>query len=526
MKKITGLRFIFPLCVHCFPICFQVSRRLWFVSAFAAGILFSYPSLALEITSPANNTTVNPGQVITFTAQLDGDDSFASICQQVTWSSSDGGAVITETDTTLDNAADTVSADITFSSVSSPTFTVTVLPVNTSCLVDSPAPLSAASSAVIVVDSTPDATDPSGSEVTETLPDPGTPVMRYLKMNDRKIKRRMSDLRDGNSDRFRDLNAIVLGETVSVGTMIEGESESDDDSGAPKEGFIVPQEVNTFVSGSFAFGEKDQTSSETGYEFTTEGLTFGMDRFVGDDRAIGVAFSYGEDDTEIGNDGGDVQSKTYTLALYGTFFRDNYYFDASLIYGRSDFEQLRNISYTVEDNTVNQSLEADFGSNDFVVSFNGGYEFYRGALSFRPALAVQYLNVRIDEYREEFITDNSGWVVEVGERNHEEYSLTAQAHVDYAMSLRWGVVVPTLQLDWIHKFSVDERSISAQFIGSSDPVDISVSLDEEDKDYFILGMGASAQFLGNKSGFIFYQQHLGLANVDRYDITIGFQWSF
>ena len=281
-----------------------------------------------------------------------------------------------------------------------------------------------------------------------------------------------------------------------------------------------------FLNGSISIGEKDNTSKEAGYDFSTKGLTFGIDYRLTNERIIGGAFSYSMMENDLNADGGDLEGSSYSMLLYGTQYTQNAYIDASLSYGWSDFDQNRNIRYTLSGNTVEQSLFSNYDGGEIAATIGGGYQLNYGALTFGPVARVEYTKHNIDAFQESADTGSSSWAMAVDKQSQEVINTSFSGQMDYALSFSWGVLIPNIQLDWIHEFQGSKRVVNGRFVGDTTGSSFSLETDVEDTDYFSFGAGLSTQLPNNRSAFIYYQTLLGKSDITQHDLTLGFRWAF
>jgi len=281
-----------------------------------------------------------------------------------------------------------------------------------------------------------------------------------------------------------------------------------------------------FLNGSISIGEKDNTSKEAGYDFSTKGLTFGIDYRLTNERIIGGAFSYSMMENDLNANGGDLEGSSYSMLLYGTQYTQNAYIDASLSYGWSDFDQNRNIRYTLSGNTVEQSLFSNYDGGEIAATVGGGYQLNYGALTFGPVARVEYTKHNIDAFQESADTGSSSWAMAVDKQSQEVINTSFSGQMDYALSFSWGVLIPNIQLDWIHEFKGSKRVVNGRFVGDTTGSSFSLETDVEDTDYFSFGAGLSTQLPNNRSAFIYYQTLLGKSDITQHDLTLGFRWAF
>ncbi|MEW5858211.1 MAG: autotransporter domain-containing protein, partial [Cyanobacteriota bacterium] len=194
--------------------------------------------------------------------------------------------------------------------------------------------------------------------------------------------------------------------------------------------------VGVFINGDLNFGEKDASDSQTGFDFTTTGVTAGVDYRVTGNLALGVALGYVTNDTELNNDLGEIESKGYAVSVYSNFVQNNFYTDAVVSYGENDFDIKRQIAFD------NRTATADTDGNQLSVDVNSGYNIKSGNASFGPTVGIRYDRVNIDGYTEEG-ADSLNMKVEDQKAESVVLSVGAQASVAFNTGI--GTVIPNVR---------------------------------------------------------------------------------
>ena len=71
--------------------------------------------------------------------------------------------------------------------------------------------------------------------------------------------------------------------------------------------------------GSVSFGKTGDTSSSSSKKINTKGITLGMDKKISKNRLYGYALRFGNDDVDVGTSGTNLDTKSFSLSVYGTF---------------------------------------------------------------------------------------------------------------------------------------------------------------------------------------------------------------
>jgi outer membrane autotransporter protein len=80
-----------------------------------------------------------------------------------------------------------------------------------------------------------------------------------------------------------------------------------------------PGSTTFWSEGVASFGSRDASGSRTGLEFSTSGLTFGVDRRISDKLVVGAGLGFGRDKTDIGNDGSNTRAQSVSVAGYASY---------------------------------------------------------------------------------------------------------------------------------------------------------------------------------------------------------------
>lgn len=290
--------------------------------------------------------------------------------------------------------------------------------------------------------------------------------------------------------------------------------------------------LGVFVSGRISRGRYSETANSDAFRYRVTALTAGVDYRLRDDFVLGGALGYSRNKTNIQRDRGDLDSDGYSGTLYGTWYQDSGVFvDGSITAGRGDYDQNRNVNYTLPtvNVTVDQVFSSSFKGSHFGVAVSGGYEHRVDEFTLIPFGRVQYMRTRIDGYRENISNPGqpgAGWAVEID--SHRAESLTSALGVQgtYAISQPWGVLMPFASAEWIHEFRGSNDPVTGRSIDSGNGDRFSIDVDSFDSNYFNFGLGVSAQFPNGTSGFVNYQRVEGFSNLRHYSINAGLRFEF
>ncbi|MGB5830569.1 MAG: autotransporter domain-containing protein, partial [Thiohalocapsa sp.] len=281
-----------------------------------------------------------------------------------------------------------------------------------------------------------------------------------------------------------------------------------------------------FLNGSFNFGDKDATDNESGFDFSTTGVTAGADYRFSDQLVAGGALGYATNDTTFDSDGGGLDTETWHLAAYGTYgWSERGYVDAIVEYGWQSYDSKRNIRYQIASETgaVSRQAKADYDGTQFGASVGAGYDFDQGPLSYGVYGRAGYLQVDVDGYREQ---GAGGLALSLDGFSATSVTTTLGARISQVFNTNWAVLVPQARAEWEHEYDNDADTLVARFAADPTGTAFGVLSDSPDRDYFRLGLGLSAVFRHGLSAFVNYDTVLDQEDWTNHLIDVGVRWEF
>lgn len=310
--------------------------------------------------------------------------------------------------------------------------------------------------------------------------------------------------------------------------LADDSSGSGDDPGFSRLGF--------FITGAITSGDRDDTANEVGFDFDTYGLTAGVDYRFTDQFVFGGAIGYNNTDSDLSDGLSTLDADGYSLSAYGSYYtEESFYVDGILTWGDNDYESRRAINYAIAtaDGTgitnVSQMAIGTPGGDSLSFTFSAGKDFQRDNMTWTPYARVSWADLDIDAYSERAADLNApgmGLGLQVDSQNIESLLGTIGGQVSWAVSQDWGVLLPTITVEYEHEFDDDPRTVSARFLNDPTNTNFFVLTDEPDRNYFNVGFGLSAILTGGKTAYIFYEGVFGLSEIDQHSISAGMRFEF
>ena len=283
---------------------------------------------------------------------------------------------------------------------------------------------------------------------------------------------------------------------------------------------LVGLGLGVFVNGIGSFGDQRASSRDPGFDFSTAGLTAGVDYRVIPPLVLGAAFGYASARTDFDAGAGEMSSRTYSVSVYGSYFLGtSLHLDAIFTYGWNDYDTERNIIAP----GISATAKASPSGEQAAVSANAGYDLHVGSLTVGPSLRVTYVNVEVGRYREH---GSGGFDLSVRSQTVESLTTALGGEVSYAISVPFGVLTPLVRFEWEHEYKGGSRLVQGIIVSDPAQTLFAARTGDPDRDYFNLGVGLIGTFQSGVSAFFYYETILGRDHVTNHLFTLGARLAF
>ena len=276
--------------------------------------------------------------------------------------------------------------------------------------------------------------------------------------------------------------------------------------------------LGAFLNIKYGSGEQDANGTEAGFDFDVIGVLGGVDYRFTDKFIGGIAIGYNRTSSDyIGvASGSEFDINNYSFSVYGSFYpTDAIYLDFLASYGRNDYSTERTFP------VAGQQADGDTDGNQFAVSATAGYQFNVKALTFGPYVQANWQRAEVDAYTE----TGSGFALSVNDQTVKSFTSVVGVSADYAISTSFGIISPSVRVEWEHEFDNDSRVVVAQF--ASDPGSfMNLATAKPDRDFFNVGFGVSTTLPQGITAFADFEILLGHEDLDNHTITVGARMQF
>ena len=279
----------------------------------------------------------------------------------------------------------------------------------------------------------------------------------------------------------------------------------------------LPGGITVWTGGAVNFGKTQPGSSDNGIDFTTSGLSMGVDKRFSDTLAAGVGVGYGHDVSDVGNNGSRSAVDSYNVALYASYRpTTNVYADALLGYQWLSFDARRYV--TGDGSTANGSRDGKqlFGS------FALGYQYQTQAMLLSPYARLDLAHAQLDAYTETGeATDALSYQRQTVKTTTGNLGLRSQ----WTIKRDYGTWMPSLRVEYEHDFEGSSQAVMRYADLLSGPL-YQATLDDQSRNHTLLGAGVQLQTLGGWMFRFEYQNLLDNSTHNNQSVLLGVEKNF
>lgn len=208
--------------------------------------------------------------------------------------------------------------------------------------------------------------------------------------------------------------------------------------------------VGTWASGSLNFGNTQANGNASTQKFDTDGVTFGADKRLAEDLAVGVALGYARDRTDVGTDGTQSRATGGAIALYASYqVVPAFFLDAVLGFGNLRFDSVRTVA------PIDATAAGHRTGEQAFASVTAGYDYRQNELLVAPYARVDVTEDRLNAYTESGASQY--------DLTYEKQSLPTDdaafgLKVQLAHEVDFGTVLPYLRLEYAHDFQKSDTA--------------------------------------------------------------------
>jgi len=235
-----------------------------------------------------------------------------------------------------------------------------------------------------------------------------------------------------------------------------------------------------WIEGSVNWGNRDTTGGNS-LDFTTKGISFGVDWRLSEQLVVGVGAGFARDKTAIGTDGTKSEVQGASLAVYGSYQpSENTFVDAIVGAGTLKFDNERFVA------PISAVAKSDRDGSQIFASLAGGYEFRRGSILLSP---YGRLDLSYDRLKGSTETGVGQFALHYFGENMRSTQGALGLRFESAHETSFGWMAPRARIEYRHSFTGEHVSqiAYADLIGAQR---YSIASTGVERDALVAGIGA------------------------------------
>lgn len=284
-----------------------------------------------------------------------------------------------------------------------------------------------------------------------------------------------------------------------------------------RSGGSLPGDVSVWTGGAVNFGRSQPGASGNGTDFTTSGVSFGVDKRFSSSFAMGAGVGYGHDSSDVGDNGTHSSVDSYNVALYASYHpTESFYTDALIGYQWLSFDARR---YLTDDGGL---VHGTRDGKQLFGSFSVGYLYQADGTQLTPYGRIDIAHARLDGYTER---GDALYALAYQSQTVKTSTATIGLLAQWTAKRDYGVWAPQLRAEFGH----DMQGASQASMRYADLLDgplYRATLQQQSREHTLLGAGVALQTL---RGWILraeYQLQLDNTSRDNQSILIGVEKKF
>lgn len=242
------------------------------------------------------------------------------------------------------------------------------------------------------------------------------------------------------------------------------------------------RDIAVWSDGVVGFGSRDATASRNAQEFTTSGVTAGIDYRVTDNLVLGVGVGYARDRTSIGVDGTKNRAQGYSVTGYGSYQpTPNTFIDGALGTGSLRFDSDRVVA------VANNVARANRDGSQYFAALIAGYELRRNGTLWSPYGRVDYSVSKLDTATESGVGLNA--LTYFSQRQKSLQSALGM-RIESAHEVGFGWVVPRLRGEYRYDGQGSQQASLSYADQAATGPRYALNTGPVDRNTYVFGVGA------------------------------------
>ncbi len=295
-----------------------------------------------------------------------------------------------------------------------------------------------------------------------------------------------------------------------------GQAQAMTDTGkivAPAPAPVQDKRWGFFLNGGVEFGDQDATGTLPDSDYTTASVVLGIDYRVTENFVLGLFGGYSNTDANLDALGSSSEIDTGSGGLYGTYYKNQWFVNGTLMVGRSFYDNDRI--------ALGTSNTGDTEGDQLSLQTRIGRDFKFGGWTLTPMFGTAYTSVWVEGY-----TESGPAALTIADDDADSFRTNLGGRINYAWETSWGKIIPEVRAAWHHEYLNDRRNINASFVDIALPGSFSTPTSNPDRDFGVFGAGVSALIGDSWTLTLDYDVEAGREEFVAHRINGGIRYAF
>ncbi len=330
--------------------------------------------------------------------------------------------------------------------------------------------------------------------------------LRFVQAQQDNIRGRMGQLRQGRNASSNGMSLNMQGGINQPGLSLRA-----DQVGAtvPR----LPAGWGVWSAGAIIQGERDARGVSEGFKFRSDGVSFGVDRVVGETLVLGAAGGMGWNDTDFDTGGSSLEAKQQSFALYGVWHSHSWFVDSLLGWGQLDFDNKRHSS------VANAMATGSRDGDQRFASLTLGYDHTGDAGTLTGYGRLDASKTILDAYREQGL---GIYDLQYAQQNVDSSAAAVGVEGRYNFRTAKAMLRPSWLLEWRQALRSNGDAEMNYVVAPRDSNYV-LGLRSYNDDLLAVGAGLDVDFSNGWSmSFLFRREQARDAFANSFGLRIGY----
>lgn len=284
-------------------------------------------------------------------------------------------------------------------------------------------------------------------------------------------------------ERFRKYARLGLNDAADPSSLMLPAADQAGDAAEADgpDGQAGPKRWGVWAAGAADFGMRDAVGSQSGFRFTTDGLTAGVDYRVNPQFAFGVGLGYGRDSSRIGKSGTKSKAQSYSGGVYASLQPgEKTFVDGVLGYGTLDFDTRRYVTSTGE------LVRGERDGDQVFAALTFGFEHRTPASLLSPYGRVAFSRSQLNAFAE---TGGGPYGLTYHDQTVRSLTGTLGLRGEFNRKVSAGLLSPRFRVEYSHDFEDANDALLSYTDWLGGPI-YRLAVDPIDRDQLRLELGA------------------------------------